>query len=87
MDNLYGIVANRTAKAYGNYGWVTGDRRNNLIFSRAQSWIGSDDKGGSAFTGYFSSATNGKLRYSVTQSSLSQDFISTLGLLANQDRV
>ena len=86
VDNLYGIVANRTAKAYGNYGWVTGDRRNNLIFSRAQSWIGSDDKGGSAFTGYFSSATNGKLRYSVTQSSLSQDFISTLGLLANQDR-
>lgn len=85
LDNLYGIVASRTLKGYGNYGWVSGDRRNRIALSRGQSWVGIDSKGGSSFAGFFSEATRGKLGYSLTQKALSSDFISTLGLLSNPD--
>ncbi|MBB6050443.1 carbohydrate binding family 9 domain-containing protein [Armatimonas rosea] len=85
-DNLYGLVASRVARAHGTYGWLAKDRRNTFYARRTQSWLGAQPKGSDSVLYLNSSATNGKPSYTLIRSQLSADFISTLGLIQNQDR-
>ena len=85
-DNIYGIVANRVARAHGTYGWLAGDRRNTFYARRSQSWLGAQPKGEDSVLYFNSSATNGKPYFTLIRSQLSADFISTLGLIQNPDR-
>lgn len=85
-DNRAGSLSNRVARASGNYGWVDGDRRNSLSYARDQSWQGGLAKGGSGDLSFNSRATPGKLRYRLSQSFLSEDFISDLGLVQDRNR-
>lgn len=85
-DNQYGVLSNRTARIFGNHGWVDHDRRNSIFAVRSQSWLNDEAKGEDSDIGFNSFATNGKARYSFLRSVMSQDFVSTLGLLKNPDR-
>ena len=85
-DNIYGVVTNRVARANGTYGWLAKDRRNTFYARRSQSWLGAQPKGNDSVLYLNSSSTNGKPSYTLIQSQLSSDFISTLGLVQNQDR-
>lgn len=85
-DNRSDRLSNRVLRASGNWGWVAGDRRNNLTYSRNLSWQGGQVKGGASDLSFNSRATPGKLRYHVSQNTLSADFISDLGLIQDRDR-
>jgi hypothetical protein len=87
LDNQYGISSNRTVRAFANHGWVTGDRRNSIYAVKSQSWLNDSPRGGDSDFGITSNATTGKVRYSFLRSIMSEDFVSTLGLLRNPDRV
>ena len=87
LDNQYGVSTNRTARAFANHGWVKGDRRNSIYAVKSQSWLNDDPRGGDSDLGFTSYATTGKVRYSFLRSVMSEDFISTLGLLRNPDRI
>lgn len=85
-DNRQGQLSNRVMRASGTYGWVDGDRRNSLSGSRMQSWQGGVAKGGASDLTFQSRPAPGKLRYRVSRSLLSEDFISDLGLLRDRNR-
>ncbi len=87
LDNQYGILSNRTVRAFANHGWVAGDRRNSIYAVKSQSWLNDTPRGGDSDFGITSNATTGKVRYSFLRSVMSEDFISTLGLLRNPDRI
>lgn len=85
-DNIYGIVANRVAEAHGTYGWMAKDRRNTAYLRRTQTWLGAQPKGNDSVLYLNSSSSNGKPSYTLIQSQLSSDFISTMGLVQNLNR-
>ncbi len=85
-DNRADKLSNRVVRATGNYGWVDGSQRNNIFFSRSQSWQGGIQKGGASDLTLSSRGAPGRLRYRVSSSSLSEDFISDLGLVQDRNR-
>ncbi|MFM7320674.1 MAG: DUF5916 domain-containing protein [Armatimonadota bacterium] len=87
MDTPIGSPMNQVVRAGASKGWIDGDRRHSVYGHHTQSWLGGDAKGIDSEFGWFSRATNGKLRYSVARDWMSGDFTSNLGLLVNPDRV
>lgn len=85
-DNRADKLSNRVVRAAGNYGWVDGTQRNSIYFSRSQSWQGGMQKGGASDLTLSSRGAPGRPRYRVSSSSLSEDFISDLGLVQDRNR-
>lgn len=85
-DNRANRLSNRVVRASGNYGWVDGAQRNSIFFSRSQSWQGGMLKGGASDLTLSSRGAPGRPRYRVSTSSLSEDFVSDLGLVQDRNR-